>query len=291
MNRLKYFLFLLVAAFTMFGNTACERVEPGEVGVRVDLGSSDSASMEVLDAGLWWSWIGSDVYVFPISEKRYPFSANSQEGNAVDESVVFNSREGVVIRSGYSVAIRIHREQIIPMFMYYRADIDQIMHGQVRDLLRSGMMRFTTKMSVDTIYTKQNELLDSVRTFMNKTLMLHGIEVVSISNIGQLIVPPAVLASMEARVKASQDAITRQNELQSTQAAAQKAIVQARSDSTTRVINAAAESMENHLRQQTLTPMLLQRLWIEKWDGKLPTVQSGNNTPMMFQMPAGASGN
>jgi hypothetical protein len=31
-----------------------------------------------------------------------------------------------------------------------------------------------------------------------------------------------------------------------------------------------AEKKANELRQQALTPAILEKMWIEKWDGKLP---------------------
>ena len=31
-----------------------------------------------------------------------------------------------------------------------------------------------------------------------------------------------------------------------------------------------SEAESNKLRQQTLTPLLLQQMWIERWNGKLP---------------------
>lgn len=33
---------------------------------------------------------------------------------------------------------------------------------------------------------------------------------------------------------------------------------------------AVAEKEANQLREQALTPAILEKMWIEKWDGKLP---------------------
>ena len=46
--------------------------------------------------------------------------------------------------------------------------------------------------------------------------------------------------------------------------------------------NARAEAESNRLRQQTLTPMLLQQQWIEKWKGNVPTTQLGANTQVLY---------
>lgn len=36
------------------------------------------------------------------------------------------------------------------------------------------------------------------------------------------------------------------------------------------LVAARAEAEANKLREQALTPAILEKMWIEKWDGKLP---------------------
>lgn len=45
------------------------------------------------------------------------------------------------------------------------------------------------------------------------------------------------------------------------------------------VVSAQAEKEANELRRQSLSPLLIQQQWIEKWDGKVPVYSgSGSNT-------------
>lgn len=44
------------------------------------------------------------------------------------------------------------------------------------------------------------------------------------------------------------------------------------------IVAAEAEKRANELRQQALTPAILKKMWIEKWDGTVPTVITGGNT-------------
>jgi len=46
--------------------------------------------------------------------------------------------------------------------------------------------------------------------------------------------------------------------------------------------SAKAEAESNRLRQQTLTPLLLQQMWIEKWSGNVPTTMLGQGQNLMF---------
>lgn len=56
---------------------------------------------------------------------------------------------------------------------------------------------------------------------------------------------------------------------------------QARYQKEARIIQAEGMAKEQELLRTTITQELLTKMWIEKWDGKLPSVMSGNNGTIM----------
>lgn len=50
------------------------------------------------------------------------------------------------------------------------------------------------------------------------------------------------------------------------------------------IVAAEAEKKANKLRQQALTPAILEKMWIEKWDGTVPTVITGGNTSAFLDL-------
>ena len=50
------------------------------------------------------------------------------------------------------------------------------------------------------------------------------------------------------------------------------------------IVAAEAEKKANELRQQALTPAILKKMWIEKWDGTVPTVITGGNTSAFLDL-------
>lgn len=50
------------------------------------------------------------------------------------------------------------------------------------------------------------------------------------------------------------------------------------------IVAAEAEKKANELRQQALTPAILEKMWIEKWDGTVPTVITGGNTSAFIDL-------
>ncbi len=50
------------------------------------------------------------------------------------------------------------------------------------------------------------------------------------------------------------------------------------------IVAAEAEKKANELRQQALTPAILEKMWIEKWEGTVPTVITGGNTSTFLDL-------
>ena len=71
-----------------------------------------------------------------------------------------------------------------------------------------------------------------------------------------------------------QEAQRVENEIAKTKAEAEKKLIAAR-----------AEKEVNELRAQALTPAILQQMWIEKWDGKLPVTMAGGDSKLLLNLP------
>jgi len=82
--------------------------------------------------------------------------------------------------------------------------------------------------------------------------------------------------AIEAKQVASQNVLKAQQELAQRQIDAQKQVVDAAAQYTATVKLAEAQAESQKLQQQSLTSIYLQKLWIDKWDGKLPAYQAGD---------------
>jgi hypothetical protein len=84
-----------------------------------------------------------------------------------------------------------------------------------------------------------------------------------------LIPPESLVAAINAKNKAVQDKLKVQNEVEVAKAEAEKLVV-----------TAEAEKKANELRNISLTPQILESMWIEKWNGKLPVY---GEVPKLFR--------
>ena len=91
---------------------------------------------------------------------------------------------------------------------------------------------------------------------------------------------------IDAKNRAVQAALKAENEVKEAEANAKIEVAKAEGNAKAMKIKADAEAYYNRTIAQSLSPMIVQEDWIEKWDGKLPTFTGGNNSiPMInFQM-------
>jgi regulator of protease activity HflC (stomatin/prohibitin superfamily) len=73
-----------------------------------------------------------------------------------------------------------------------------------------------------------------------------------------------------------------ENKVKQAEAEAKIKIATAEGNAQAMLTSAKAESEANRLKQQTLTPLLLQQMWIERWNGSVPQTQLGQGTNVMY---------
>ena len=79
-----------------------------------------------------------------------------------------------------------------------------------------------------------------------------------------------------------QSALKAENQVKEAEANAKIAIAKAKGAAEATKIKADAEAYYNRTIAASLSPMIVQEDWIEKWNGELPTVMG--NQSMMFDM-------
>jgi regulator of protease activity HflC (stomatin/prohibitin superfamily) len=121
-----------------------------------------------------------------------------------------------------------------------------------------------------------------VRTKLDTDLLKEGFIINQLtSNLGY---PETFKKAIEAKNNAVQQSLTAENQVKTAEAQAKIKVAAAEGDAQAMLATAKAEAESNKLKQSTLTPMLLQQRWIEKWDGVLPTTQLGSGTNTMYNV-------
>lgn len=257
---MKKVLILLFAVMTAISFSSCgyERIDAGYEGIKVNLyGSEKGVDDVVLVTGaVWYNPWTTEVYEYPtfVQTVDYePFSINAQDGSefSVDPTVSLKVIDG----------------QTPSIFRKYRKPVEDIIKGTiynyVKDAFRVQLNNFTT----DYIISHRDSIEKATESYLSESLEKEGFQLEQMTS--GLKYPQSIVDAVNAKNKAIQEAQRVSNELAVVKAEAEKVIVKAK-----------AEKEANELRTQALTPQILEQMWIEKWDGKLPVY---GEVPTLFR--------
>ena len=294
---------LIIAAVTLAGIllvfsvlVRVTRIEPGHVGVQINLAGSQRGASEIPVRTGWvvYSPLSTQIIEFPTYVQTVKWTKDTNEGHPLNEEMGFNSKEGMEIFVDVSLSYAIDPLHVPDFYVKYRvSDLEVFTHGILRDIVRNSLNEVASTYSVEDIYGDHKaEFLRKVQAMIEQKVAPVGVGVQQFGFIGAPRVPAVIAAAITAKAQAIQQAERARNELATTQAEAAKKIAEAEGDAKSMVTRAQGEADANRIRQNSLTPQLLElrriennRAMIDKWNGQLPTVQSGQAGALMLQLP------
>ena len=241
---------------------SCERIDAGHVGVKVNqYGDNKGVDDVVAVTGMvFYNPFTTTVYEFPtfIQHKEYKgensFIVNSKDGSEFSVSPIMN----------YSV----QRDKVPAIFSKYRRPLEDIEEGFLKTAVYDAFRLATNKYTADELISNRAIFEVEVRRLLDGQLLKEGFVINQFTS--NLIYPETFKKSIEAKNNAVQSALRAENEVKTAEAQAKIKVATANGNAQAMLTAAKAEAEANSLKQRTITPMLLQLEWINKWDGKLP---------------------
>jgi regulator of protease activity HflC (stomatin/prohibitin superfamily) len=272
------------------------RIEAGHVGVEINLAGRQRGASEIPVRTGWvvYSPLTTQIIEFPTYVQTVKWTKDSSEGHPVNEEMGFNSKEGMEIFVDVSLSYAIDPAKAPDFYVKYRVDdLERFTHGILRDIVRNSLNEVASTYVVEDIYGEgKADFLHKVEGMIQQKVSPVGVGVQQFGFIGAPRVPPVIATAITAKAQAIQQAERARNELATTQAEAAKKIAEAEGDAKSLVTRAQGEADANRIRQNSLTPQLLDlrriennRALIEKWNGQLPTVEAGQGSGMILQLP------
>ena len=275
-------LCLIAILLIVCAASACSKVESGYVGVKVKLlGGDKGVDSEVLGPGRYYIGWNEDLFLYPTFQQNEIWSASAHEGKAHDESITFQSKEGLGVNADIGVSYTLDRAKVAELFQRFRKGNQEISEVYLRNLVRDSLNIEASTRSVEQLYGegKADFLTAALKRVQNEIGPL-GVQVTNLTVNGQMRLPQAIIDTMSAKIAATQSAIKVENQLRETQAEAKKKIAEAEGEATSITVRAAAQAKANQILAASITPTLVEYERVQKWDGKLPQV-SGGATPFV----------
>ena len=276
MNRILVVLGLVV--LLVVGVFSCERIDAGHVGVKVNLYGSGKGVSDITECtGLvFYNPMSTKIYEFPtfIQHKEYK---KSEDG---DNSFIVNSKDGSEFSVSPIMNYSVQREKVPAIFAKYRRSLPEIEEGFLKTAVYDAFRLAANKYTADGLISNREVFEIEVRRILITQLQKEGFILNQFTS--NLIYPDSFKKAINAKNNAVQAALMAENKVKQAEAEAKIKVATANGNAEALLANARAEAESNRLRQQTLTPMLIQQQWIEKWRGNVPTTTLGSGTNVMY---------
>ena len=260
-------LFLLVFLFK-----SCERIDAGHVGVKVNLYGDNKGVSDVTE-------VTGMVFYNPITHNIYEFPTYIQHKEYTGENAfIVNSKDGSEFHISPIINYSVKREKVPAIFAKYRRSLGEIEDGFLKTNIYDAFRMTANAYTAEELISNRQLFETKVRQTLDASLLPEGFIINQLTS--NLVYPETFKKAIEAKNNAVQGALMAENKVKQAEAEAKIKVATAEGNAQAMLTSAKAESEANRLKQQTITPMLLQLEWINKWDGKLPVY---GQAPMLYK--------
>lgn len=267
--KTRHLLAALALGVALF-STGCgyTTIQPGNVGVVVHkYGGDKGVDVDTIGVGAhWFNPMTTDIYTFSTAMQNYVWTANANEGSSQDESISFQTKEGLSINGDFGITYEVEPDKVAILYQKYREGIREITNVFIRNNVRDALNKAASTMSVeDVIGEGKAKLLDAATDAVVSQVGPLGIHVDKVYLIGTFRLPDVVQKSVDSKIAAQQQALQKHMEVDLSVAEGQKIMAIAH-----------AQAQANREKSASITPQLIAMAKIEKWDGHLPMVTGGS---------------
>lgn len=241
-------LMLLVAVMAMVGMSSCEKVDAGHEGILVNLYGGDKGvgDVSMCTGMVWYNPFTQSVYEYPTFVQTVDY-----------EPFTINAKDGSEFTVDPTISLKIVDGKSPLVFKKYRKELKDVINGTLYNYVKNAFRIQLNNFTTDYIVSNRDSIESAIERYLAADLLRENFQLEQLTS--GLKYPAVIVEAVNAKNKAIQEAQKAQNEVAVAEANAKSLLVAAQ-----------AEAEANRLKQQALTPQILEKMWIEKWDGKLP---------------------
>lgn len=269
---------LIIGSIILFITSTFTIVPPGHMGVQVTFGSVNET---VIPEGF--------NMVNPLSSVTH-MSARVEKD---EETQPAETADTQIVHISVITNWRPQANKLAWLYKNYGEKYpDKIIPPAIRESVKAEI----AKHKVTDIVLKRHEIHQAVQQNINTWLNKYGLEVLEVG-IANIKFSDTYNLAIEAKQVQEQEALKKTYELQKTETEAKMAAAQAkgRADSAIAEATGKAQALQiegeaqaayNQKVSNSLSNLLIQRMYLDKWDGKLPGMITGDHTGLMMTIPA-----
>ena len=268
---MKHYIYLaLIAIVVMLVPTfmlRCTRIDSSEVGIKfnkLSLTEQGKLDASTVTGYVFYCPITTDVNTYPTYVQRIDY-----------QPFTVTTKDAATFTMDPTMAYYLNREKASDVFFKYRRPLSDIEQGYMRTVIYDAYRVTANNYTSDELMGSRAKFEGEVRVMLDSTLTKEGFTVTEFTS--QITPPESLRKMIDAKNAAIQAALKAENEVKEAEANAKIAVAKAEGEAKAQKIKADAEAYYNRTIAASLSPMIVQEDWIEKWDGKLPQMQAGSN--------------
>ena len=279
---------LIAAVLMIVGSTSgcTTHVDAGNVGVLID---SCSGKIDEKPLPVGWHSTGmcTSIVEYPIYQQTAIWSKNPHEGSPGDESISVQADGGLPVSLDIALTYSIIPEAAPKIYnTYHQTTLEQLGDTILRQIVRAHVQQVAAKYSAqDLISSKKEEARAATERLIADHVSKIGFNVAQLS-FSEMRVPESIRNSIEAKVSMAQKTAEMQAGIARAAAEGKQHVATTAAAAEQLRLSSTAQAAANDRIARSLTPLMLQYLLIQKWDGKLPTTfcTGGQGNPFAFIM-------
>lgn len=258
-------IFVTGIILSMIQPFAIEKVDAGHKGLKINLvGDQRGVSSYQYKTG----WVFYNTW----TEQVLEFPTYQQHIEYEDQGVILKGGFSATIKPTFNYSLR--EDAIGDMFVNLRLPINEVEKGWLKNAIIGAVNDVANTWEVDSIFNHR-------QAFESAIVLECNVRLSKWFNVSQLrtnITPPEALQeSIIAKTKAIQQAEASEQQAIAAIAEGKRKVAVARADSAETIINASASAKSIKIKQTELSPLYIEYLKAQAWDGKLPTTVAGGS--------------
>lgn len=264
------------------------RVPAGYVAVQYNM--NGGVKDEVLTQG--WHLVSpttkTTLYTVGI-EQSYLTAGNNGDSEG-DESFSASSSEGKAMQIEMTFTYQYQPDSVNDVFTRFKGQSGKdVRDSFIKPNIISWTKEVIARYKVSDILGEERANVNIALTeYLSEKFEKYGITIANVS-LSNIEVDEETRQAINAKITAQQNAetqsINNQTNIDKAAAEAQVKLTQAQAEADAKKIQAEAEAKANELLQKSLTDKILRQEYIDKWNGELPDIVTGDDS-MSLMIPA-----
>lgn len=165
------------------------------------------------------------------------------------------------------------------LYRYNNTPLETVIDTDIKKLVEDRFNVETAKYTSTELGAAKGEIVEAVKNYVIPYFKEYGITITVLGmKEGVSYENDKIQKAIDEKFASEQELVIQQNKNEA-------AIAKAEADAKAKIMDAEAQAKANALLTESLTPELLEKMYYEKWDGKLPYIYGGDGMTPIVRVP------